>query len=129
MFSSHSSIPIHFSLNFIIEFFFSIEIPMIIDNATSSPIIINEHNNITMECQARGRPRPYITWFRRNKDQTNHTQLENQILANNTYGQLHLINVSRYQTGHYECRASNGVNGHVVSKDIELRVFCKYIFN
>jgi hypothetical protein len=97
---------------------------MIIDNATSSLIIINEHENITMECQARGRPTPSITWFRRNKDENNQT-----ILANNTNGQLHLMNVSRYQTGHYECRASNGVNGHVVSKDIELRVLCKYKFD
>ncbi len=90
---------------------------MIIDNATSSPIIINEHENVTMECQARGRPTPYITWFR-----------QNQILANNTNGQLHLTNVSRHQIGHYECRASNGVNGHVVSKDIQLRVLCKYMY-
>jgi len=58
--------------------------------------------------------------------QNNQTQIENQLLANNTDGQYHLINVSRHQTGHYECRASNGVNEHVVSKDIELRVLCKY---
>ena len=101
---------------------------MIIDNATSSPIIIMEHENITLKCQARGRPKPHITWFRRNKNEKtikNKTQLENQILANNTDGLYHLINVSRYQSGHYECRVSNGVNGHVVSKDIELRVLCK----
>ncbi|CAF1179850.1 unnamed protein product [Adineta steineri] len=96
--------------------------PIIIDNGTVSPVIINEHDNVTMECQARGRPRPYITWFRRNNDQNNRTQLENQVLANSTDGQYHLINVNRYQTGHYECRASNGVNEHVVSKDIEIRV-------
>ena len=98
---------------------------MIIDNATSSPVIINEHDNVTMGCQARGRPTPIITWFRKTKDENNQTQLENYILANNTNGQIHFINVSRYQAGHYECRASNGVNGHVVSKDIELRVLCK----
>ena len=94
---------------------------MIIDNATSSPVIINEHDNITMKCQARGRPTPYIAWYRRNIDGKDQIQ----ILANNTDGQFHLINVNRYQTGHYECRASNGVNQHVVSKDIELRVLCK----
>jgi hypothetical protein len=101
---------------------------MIIDNATSSPMTINEHDNVTMECQARGRPIPYVTWFRQNKDRkdlNNQTQFENQVLANNTDGQYHLINVSRDQTGHYECRASNGVNGHVVSKQVELRVLCK----
>ncbi|CAF3632488.1 unnamed protein product [Rotaria sordida] len=98
---------------------------MIIDNATSSPVFVNEYDNITMECQARGRPTPYITWFRRNRDENNHTKFENEILINNTNGQLHLINVTRYHIGHYECRASNGVNGHVVSKDIELRVLCK----
>ncbi|UJR27717.1 hypothetical protein I4U23_008994 [Adineta vaga] len=105
-----------------------LEIPMIIDNATSSPIIVTEHDNVTMKCQARGRPMPYISWFRRyrdGKDLHHQIRLENQILANNTDGLYHLINVSRHQNGHYECRASNGVNDHVVSKDIELRVLCK----
>jgi hypothetical protein len=102
---------------------------MIIDNATSSPIIVTEYDNVTLKCQARGRPIPYIAWFRRGedgKDSNNQTRLENQILANNTDGLFHLINISRHQNGHYECRASNGVNDHVVSKDIELRVLCKY---
>ena len=102
---------------------------MIIDNATSSPIIVSEYDNVTLKCQARGRPIPYIAWFRRGedgKDVNNQTiRLENQILANNTDGLFHLINITRYQNGHYECRASNGVNDHVVSKDIELRVLCK----
>lgn len=105
-----------------------LEIPMIIDNATSSSIIVAEYDNLTMKCQARGRPIPYITWFRRNEDgktTPNKTRTENQILANNTEGLFHLINVSRFQGGHYECRASNGVNDHVVSKDIELRILCK----
>ncbi|CAF3610355.1 unnamed protein product [Rotaria socialis] len=78
-----------------------------------------------MECQARGRPKPYITWFRRINSGDNQTKSESQLLTNNTNGQLHLFNISRSQIGHYECRASNGVNGHVVSKDIELRVLCK----
>ncbi|CAF4587642.1 unnamed protein product [Rotaria sp. Silwood1] len=102
---------------------------MIIDNATSSPIIIMEHDNVTMKCQARGRPIPHIAWYRRSEDgknTNNKTRLDNQILANNTDGLFHLINISRYQSGHYECRASNGVNDHVVSKDIELRVLSRY---
>lgn len=101
---------------------------MIIDNATSSPVIVNEYDNVTMQCQARGRPAPYITWVRRHKDERDHdnyTHIEDEILANNTDGYIHLINVTRDQNGHYECRASNGVNGHVVSKDILLRVLCK----
>lgn len=101
---------------------------MIIDNATSSPIIVTEYDNVTLKCQARGRPIPSIAWFRRGvdgKDLTNQTRLENQILANNTDGLFHIINISRHQNGHYECRASNEVNDHVVSKDIELRVLCK----
>ncbi|CAF2033802.1 unnamed protein product [Rotaria magnacalcarata] len=103
------------------------KIPTFIDNATSSPVVVNEFSNVTMECQARGRPTPYITWFRRINSEDNQTKSESQLLTNNTNGQLHLFNVSRSQMGHYECRASNGVNGHVVSKDIELRVLCKYI--
>lgn len=114
-----------FPLYIYFSFSFVIEIPIFIDNPMLSPIVVNEHDNVTMECQARGRPIPYITWFRRDKDKNNQTRIENEILANNTNGQLHLINVNRNKTGHYECRASNGVNGHVVSKDMELRVLCK----
>ena len=102
---------------------------MIIDNVTASPIIVNETDNVTLKCQARGRPIPYIAWFRRGddgKDPANQTHSENSILANNTDGFFDLINVSRRQSGHYECRVSNGVNDHVVSKDIELRILCKY---
>lgn len=95
--------------------------PRIIDNASSSPILINEHENLTMQCQAMGQPTPYVTWFRR----TNPSDADNSVLANSTDGQYHLVNVIRDQAGHYECRASNGVNGHVVSKHIELRVLCK----
>lgn len=109
---------------------FVLEIPMIIDNATSSPIIVTEYENVTMKCQARGRPMPYVAWFRRGddvggKDSHNQTRLESHLLANNTDGLFHLLNITRQQNGHYECRASNGVNDHVVSKDIELRVLCK----
>ena len=102
---------------------------MIIDNVTSSPIVVHEFDNVTLKCQARGRPIPYIAWFRRGddgKDLPNQTQIDNLILANNTDGLLHLSNVNRVQSGFYECRISNGVNDHVLSKSIELRVLCKY---
>ena len=102
---------------------------MVIDNVTSSPIIVTEHDNVTLKCQARGRPIPYIAWFRRRGDDGreahDHTRVDNHVLANDTDGLLELINVSRHQNGHYECRISNGVNDHVISKDIELRVLCK----
>ena len=104
--------------------------PMIFDNATLSPIIINEYDNVTLQCQARGRPKPYITWFRlysNENDEINRIDSNKTILANTTDGQLHLYNVTRHESDHYECRASNGVKEHVVSKDIELRVLCKYI--
>lgn len=101
---------------------------MIIDNATSSPIIVNEYENVTMKCQARGRPTPYVAWFRRGEDGkelTNQTRLDKSTLANDTAGLLHFTNLTREQNGHYECRVSNGVNDHVVSKHLELRVLCK----
>ena len=111
------------------SFHFISEIPMVIDNVTSSPIIVTEHDNVTLKCQARGRPIPYIAWFRRGGDDgretRDHTRVENHVLANNTDGLYELVNVSRHQNGHYECRISNGVNDHVISKDIELRVLCK----
>lgn len=103
-----------------------LEIPMMIDHVSASPLIVNESDNVTLKCHARGRPTPYVAWFRQPIDDGNIShQGDHPILANNTDGVFHLINVQRYQSGHYECRISNGVNDHVISKDIELRVLCK----
>lgn len=106
--------------------FHYLENPAFIDNMTSSAIVINEHDNITLTCPVRGRPMPYITWFRRVKDENNHTKFDNQFLLNNTDGQLHLINASRYQSGLYQCQISNEIDEHLMSRDMELRVLCKY---
>jgi hypothetical protein len=95
---------------------------MFIDNASLSPMTIHEYDNITLQCQAQGQPIPWITWFHGR----NQTHINPTVLANNTDGQYHLVNVTREQSGYYECRASNGVNGHVISKHVELRVLCKY---
>lgn len=101
---------------------------MIIDNVSSSVITVYEHENATLICQARGRPIPFVAWLRQNedkKDSPNQTQIEKTILANDTNGLFNMINVNRNQSGFYECRVSNGVNDHVLSKSIELRVLCK----
>ncbi|CAF0827315.1 unnamed protein product [Didymodactylos carnosus] len=93
------------------------ESPQILSNfSTKSPIIVNEGANVTLICHAKGRPHPYITWYRRG----------NKYALSNGTQFLVLHNVSRAQSGHYECVAHNGVNGHSVSKDIELRVICEY---
>ena len=84
-------------------------------------VTIEEHENLTFKCHAHGRPTPFISWFRR----TNRTEQDSFLLINDTHGEYHMINVNRSQTGQYECRASNGVNGHVLSKQFELRVLCK----
>jgi hypothetical protein len=93
---------------------------MMIDNMTASPLIVNESDNVTLKCQAHGRPTPYVAWLRHHDDESN-----DLLLMNNTDGLFQLINIDRRQGGHYECRVSNGVNDHVISKDIELRVLCK----
>lgn len=99
------------------------EDPVFLDNTTSSPIVINEYDNITLKCLVRGRNQPYVTWFRRVKNENNHTKIDNELLANNTDGQLHLINVSRYQSGLYQCQIANRLSEHsIISKQMELRV-------
>lgn len=69
---------------------------------------------------------PSITWFRRNKDPIS---LDNVLLTNDTDGQLNLINITRHQTGFYECQASNGIHGHIASKEVQVHVLCKYFFD
>ena len=69
---------------------------------------------------------PSITWFRRNKDPTS---LDNVLLTNDTDGQLNLINITRHQTGFYECQASNGIHGHIANKEVQVHVLCKYFFD
>ena len=68
---------------------------------------------------------PSITWFRRHK---NSTSLDSANLTNDTDGQLYLNNITRYQAGSYECQASNGVNGQIARKEIQIQVLCKCSF-
>lgn len=85
-------------------------------------IKINEYEKLTMNCTARGRPTPHIAWFRR----INKTGQNSILLANDTVGGFHLDYVNRSHSGDYECQVSNGVNGHAVSKQFEIRVLCKF---
>ncbi|CAF1679588.1 unnamed protein product, partial [Didymodactylos carnosus] len=40
--------------------------PQILSNfSTKSPVIVNEGTNVTLMCYAKGRPHPYVTWYRK----------------------------------------------------------------
>lgn len=82
-------------------------------------MIVNEFENITLQCRSEGFPPPLIRWFRlinetrRSLDETSTT---------NFNGNYSLINVTRTDAGHYECQAGTS---EVSRRLIELRVLCK----
>lgn len=100
----------------VVSFLSQLETPTIaiIDEGTSpSLLVINEFDNVTLRCQAQGAPVPQITWFRLLNNQTD----RDLPVENST-----LINVTRTESGYYECQAWNG---ELRRRQIELRVLCK----
>ena len=47
--------------------FFSVP-PDIDDDTTSSDVVVNEGDDTSLECKARGHPKPRIVWLREDKD-------------------------------------------------------------
>ena len=48
-------------------FLFSVP-PDIDDDTTSSDVVVNEGDDTSLECKARGHPKPRIVWLREDKD-------------------------------------------------------------
>lgn len=60
---------------------------MIIDNMTSTDMVVREGTNVTMVCRATGYPEPYVMWRREDGQEFN---------CNSEWGKLSLINLSFY---------------------------------
>lgn len=88
-------------------------------NGTTYPAV--ERKNITLFCQASGKPEPTVTWTRVGSS---------DILSNTSV--LTLVNVSRPGTPdnmiQYQCTASNGV-GNPATAVANLNVTCKSTFH
>ncbi|CAG4970704.1 unnamed protein product [Parnassius apollo] len=92
--------------------------PMIIDNMTSTDMVVREGINVTMHCRATGYPEPYVMWRREDGQEFN----SNGESVNVVDGEnLTISKVSRLHMGAYLCIASNGVPPSI-SKRVVLMV-------
>ena len=74
--------------------------------STSSYLNIKAPNELTLNCSARGRPKPNITWTR---------------LSDNTSVIMPLNITGEKNAGYYRCTADNGV-GRSLTKDVFIDV-------
>ena len=75
---------------------------------------VNEGSNLTLFCNATGKPTPNITWIRVSGDEV--------LFVGNTW---HIVNINRTYSGTYRCVADNGVPSPVNST-ISINVLCEY---
>ena len=84
----------------------------------SSDQTVSEGSDLTLFCNATGKPAPNVTWTR--------------VLQNGTDGDVEffgnpwvIVNISRTATGTYRCTAYNGI-GNPVNHSLYVNVTCKY---
>ena len=96
---------------------FFLDAPSVDVYPTSSTVV--EGNNITLSCNASGKPEPSVSWTRVGQS--------GQSLSQSST--LTITNVSRPGTPHdliqYQCEASNGVGNHAAAI-VNVTVHCKY---
>ncbi|CAK1579354.1 unnamed protein product [Parnassius mnemosyne] len=92
--------------------------PSIIDNMTSTDMVIREGNDVTLVCRASGYPEPYVMWRREDGQDFNYNGESVSVVDGET---LTITKVSRLHMGAYLCIASNGVPPSI-SKRIMLMV-------
>ena len=86
---------------------FAFAVPPSITEVTGN--IVNEGENVTLNCSAKGTPDPNTTW-------TN--------LSDYSVVTMPLININRHDVRDYRCTAYNGV-GSPATKDVFIDVQCK----
>ena len=87
----------------------AIAVPPSIIEITGNTSVI-EGGNVNMNCSAKGKPKPRITWTR---------------LSDNSNVTMPLININRHDAGDYRCTAENGV-GTTSTRGVTIDVRCKY---
>ncbi|XP_050730300.1 neurotrimin-like isoform X2 [Eriocheir sinensis] len=93
--------------------------PDIIDEESSSEVVVKEGQDVTLECRARGSPKPVISWKREDGGKIDVSNGINLKVTDSEV--LHIPTVSRLHMGAYLCIASNDVPPSV-SKRILLKV-------
>ena len=79
---------------------------------------VHEHSEVTLSCNATGKPEPNITWTRVWENGTDSRALQSKD------GYLVMANISRSSNGTYRCTAFNGV-GKPVNQTVTVIVRCK----
>ncbi|XP_072929196.1 lachesin-like isoform X2 [Epargyreus clarus] len=92
--------------------------PSIIDNMTSTDLVVREGSDVTLVCRASGYPEPYVMWRREDGGDFNYNGESVSVVDGET---LTITKVSRLHMGAYLCIASNGVPPSI-SKRIMLMV-------
>ncbi|CAK1579352.1 unnamed protein product [Parnassius mnemosyne] len=92
--------------------------PMIIDNMSSTDMVVREGINVTMHCRATGYPEPYVMWRREDGQEFNCNGESVNVVDGENFT---ISKVSRLHMGPYLCIASNGVPPSI-SKRVVLMV-------
>lgn len=92
--------------------------PSIIDNMTSTDMVVREGSDVTLVCRGSGYPEPYVMWRREDGQDFNYNGESVSVVDGET---LTISKVSRLHMGAYLCIASNGVPPSI-SKRIMLMV-------
>ena len=102
-----------------------------------SKATVYENKNITLMCQATGKPAPELSWYMENNwstalqdGSTNYTQssLSVEITGNETtvYSNLTIINADHQDVGNYSCAAKNKLTETRIYRQVD--VYCKFFF-
>ena len=105
----------HSSQSSLITWLF-VERPKVVD--VTSDQYVHEHSEVTLSCNATGKPEPNITWTRVRENGAYSGSLQSKD------GYLVMANISRSSSGTYRCTAFNGV-GEAVNQTVMVIVRCK----
>ncbi|CAF0883547.1 unnamed protein product [Rotaria sordida] len=96
-----------------------VERPYFITHEYSTILRTQLGKNISIICEAQGKPKPHINWIKKMNENKQKMMINCSITSN--ICQLNLVNVNRYHNGIYECVATNilGTIGRFYEIDVQ----------
>ena len=89
-------------------------VPPNIVSRPHSPMLYNEGEQLKLECKARGKPEPQVSWYKGNME----------LVDNPGSAEYFKRNISRWDNGNYKCVAKN--NASQMEHTVQVIVHCKY---